>query len=122
MKGPPILNPKPAGPTWSPREFVGVADGGRHVRCDGMARRVFVVFAMEANGLTPPEDQADWPVLVAHLPTGFRIASAKHGAQGFRIGDALLEIEEFGLPLNVAALESRAEDIATLITKNGGLF
>lgn len=124
MKGPPILNKRLGGPDWGPIQFVGLVNGGNRVKCDGMARRLFAVFCLEANGL-PPEPKPDgavWPIIIAHLPTGMRVAEARHGAQGYRIGDALLDIEEFGLPLDVAALEGRAEDIARLINENGGLF
>lgn len=113
----PIVNDQDGGADWAPMEFVGETADGRR-RFIGMTKRCFGVAALEINGCCPlPLGGSEYPVNVFHLPTGYSVCAARHGAHGMRIADALTHIAEFGRPFDEARLQDRGAEIMAILRR-----
>ena len=115
------LNRELAGPAWGPHDFRGLFRHGRAATVEsvsGYARRCFAVFCPEALGIKP--DDPARPVLIVYLPIGQMIGpGCRHGAQAFRLCDALL----YGFPefeaVNMAGITKRTPEVVEVMRKHG---
>lgn len=113
------LNPHDGGPDWAPMSCLGRMGPGEAQHFDGMAKGCFAVVCPEAMGYHLASGRE--PVFILHIPTGMEFGGGfKHGAQAYRVCDALLDrFPEFCRPVDMEGLAKREAEIIAVMRENG---